>query len=195
MMANQLHTNRDLYLFVAALTENDEGDRRELEEYLRALWRLGSAQKANDRLTLECFARLLADAFEEQAPAFEAAWRAVADEGDKTQAGYSRWERTIFSQIVDLRDMREAGMLANEHRYFGMDAPRGESWYNFDALTYLECAVEGTFGGWRPGDSTGRDYVHVNRIDPDDQDIPIFEIARITWDQFADFLRAGQWFE
>jgi hypothetical protein len=194
MTPDQLRTNRDLYLFVAALGENDERRGRELEEYLRALWRLGSAYQASDQLTLACFADLLVAAFREQAPVFAPARQGIAeDEG--TYTGYSRWERTIFSQIVDLREMRDAGMLANEHRYFGMDAPRGQRWFNFDPLTYLECAVEGTFGGWRPGDRTGRDYVSAKNLELEDLDIPIFEMAGVSWDQFADFLRAGQSFE
>jgi hypothetical protein len=194
MLPDQLRTNRDLYLFVAALIENDEGHGCELEEYLRALWHLGSLQQASDRLTLGCFAQLLAGAFREQAPAFAPAWRDGA-EAEGAPAGYSRWERTILSQIVDLRDMREAGSLANEHRYFGVDAPRGGRWFNFDPLTYLECAVEGAFGGWRTGDSTGRGYVSARNLELEDMDIPIFEMAHVAWDQFADFLRAGQSFE
>jgi len=193
MMPDQLRTNRDLYLFVAALVENDDGQGRELEEYLRALWRLGSAKQANDRLTLACFAGLLVGAFQEPAPAFVPEWEDIAEE-EGPHAGYPRWERTIFSQIVDLREMRDAGMLANEHRYFGVDAPRGRRWFNFDPLTYLECAVEGAFGGWQPGDRTGRDYVSAKNL-LEDLDIPIFELAHVSWDQFADFLRAGQSFE
>ena len=193
MMPDQLRTNRDLYLFVAALVENDDGQGRELEEYLRALWRVGSAKQGNDRLTLACFVGLLVVAFQEPAPAFVPEWQDIAEE-EGTHAGYARWERTIFSQIVDLREMRDAGMLANEHRYFGVDAPRGRRWFNFDPFTYLECAVEGTFGGWRPGDRTGRDYVSAKNL-LEDLDIPIFELTHVSWDQFADFLRAGQSFE
>jgi hypothetical protein len=194
MKPDQLRTNRDLYLFVEAIVENDDGQERELEEYLRALWRLGAAKQANDRLTLACFAGILVAAFQEEAPAFAPAWQDIAEE-EGAPAGYPRWERTIFSQIVDLREMRDAGMLANEHRYFGVDAPRGRRWFNFDPLTYLECAVEGAFGGWRRGDRTGRDYVSAKNADLEDLDIPIFEMTRVSWDQFADFLRAGQSFE
>jgi hypothetical protein len=194
MMPDQLRTNRDLYLFVAALVENDDGQGRELEEYLRALWRLGAAKQAKDQLTLGCFAALLVAAFQEEAPAFDPAWQDIAEE-EGTHPGYARWERTIFSQIVDLREMRDAGVLANEHRYFGVDAPRGRQWFNFDPLTYLECGVEGAFGGWRPGDRTGRDYVSGKNAELEDLDIPIFEMTRVSWDQFADFLRAGQSFE
>jgi hypothetical protein len=194
MMPDQLRTNRDLYLFLAALVENDDGQGRELEEYLRALWRLGSAEQAKDRLTLASFAGLLVMAFQEPAPAFVPEWQYIAEE-EATHAGYPRWERTIFSQIVDLREMKDAGMLANEHRYFGVDAPRGRRWFNFDPLTYLECAVEGAFGGWQPGDRTGRDYVSAKNLELEDLDIPIFEITHVSWDQFADFLRAGQSFE
>jgi len=179
---------------VATLVENDEAHERELEEYLRALWRLGSAERESDRLTLACFARLLEGAFQEAAPAFAPAWQDIADQ-EGGRRGYSRWERTIFSQIIDLRDMRDTGILVNEHRYFGVDAPRGGRWFNFDPLTYLECAVEGTFGGWQPGDSTGRGYVSAKNLELEDLEMPIFDIARVSWDQFADFLRAGQSFE
>lgn len=44
-MPDPLRTNRDLYLFVAALVENDKAHERELEEYLRALWSLGSGER------------------------------------------------------------------------------------------------------------------------------------------------------
>ncbi len=62
---------------------------------------------------------------------------------------------------VDLRRMR-GGTLAEEWRYFGSESPTGKGWYNFDPLTYLECALAGMSAcacnenadlltpGWRP---------------------------------------------
>jgi hypothetical protein len=41
----------------------------------------------------------------------------------------------------------------------GIDSPRGQRWYHFDPRTFLECATAGSYGGWQPGDETGRDYV------------------------------------
>jgi hypothetical protein len=66
------------------------------------------------------------------------------------------------------------GTLANDQRYFGVDSPRGSRWYNFDPLTFLECAVAGTFG---------------------EEDDPVFEIAEVSWEKFAGFLSVGQSYE
>ena len=102
--------------------------------------------------------------------------------------------------------MADAGTFANEYRYFGVDAPSGLRWYNFDPCTYLECAVAGTYGGWESGDDTGRDYVpgpvaalndegKIVSRDPREIEDPIIVVNQITWDDFSEFLRAGQWYE
>ena len=102
--------------------------------------------------------------------------------------------------------MRKAGTLESEYRYFGLDAPSGRHWCNFDPCTFLECAVDGTFGGWQPGDTTGRDYVpgnvavfdargRITAVNPWDIDSPTYEITAVSWEKFADFLWAGQSYE
>ncbi|MBN9117668.1 MAG: hypothetical protein J0I06_00605 [Planctomycetes bacterium] len=70
--------------------------------------------------------------------------------------------------------MAESGRLADPQRHFGVDAPRGARWYNFDPCAFLECASAGTFGG-RRGDDHGAE-----------------PLAAISWEEFRDFLRAGQ---
>ncbi len=62
----------------------------------------------------------------------------------------------MAEQIKDLREMKESGQLERDDKYFGMDAPSGNRWYNFDLFGYLECATAGAFGGWEDGDDTGR---------------------------------------
>jgi hypothetical protein len=120
--------------------------------------------------------------------------------------GYLAWEERINNQIRDLGDMKAAGTLENEYRYFGIDAPRGGRWYNFDPHTFLECAAAGTFGGWREGDDTGRSYVPgqvavvdasgaVTSVDPRDIDAPVVDVREISWEAFVDFLDCGQWYE
>jgi hypothetical protein len=199
MQADRLRTNRDLYLFIASLRDQAGGASRNLEEYLRALWHLGSGHRATEQLSLESFAQLLAASFAVEVPAFDPAWRSLAD----ARAGFLRW--TILLQIVDLREMSEAGMLADQFRYLGIDAPRGSWWYNFDPLTYLECAAAGSFGGWQEGDDTGRRAVsghiaafdqdgHIVSVDPRKLD-PVCEIPHVGWDAFADFLNLGQSYE
>ncbi|MBO0797503.1 MAG: hypothetical protein J2P31_01655 [Blastocatellia bacterium] len=128
------------------------------------------------------------------------------DDDDDDLPGYPGWEATIVRQIVDLREMDEAGMLKNKYKYFGVDSPRGERWYNFNPASFLECAMAGTYGGWSPGDSTGRTYVPgkvafldengelVDR-DPETLPNPIYPIAQISWEDFQYFLSMGQMYE
>jgi hypothetical protein len=162
--SDQLRSNRDLYLFMTGLAQRPEAQTRGLEEYLRSLWRIASRLQSEAQLSLSSFAHLLETALSAEAPAFDRGWRARADETIDNSSEYRAWEQTIFSQIVDLRDMADAGMLANDLRYFGIDAPRGGRWYNFDILGYLECATAGTFGGWNPGDDSDRRYTEPTAI-------------------------------
>jgi hypothetical protein len=188
MAAGQFKTNRDLYLFIRRLREVTAYHDRDLEEYLRALWQLGSKHKTEEALPLGVFAELIESAFRESAPPFDPSWRNLVGPRETKREGFGGWQDTILWQIVDLRDMDEAGMLRNEMRYFGINAPRGNRWYNFDPMTYLECAAAGTCGGVRDGD--GRKKVH-----PDVPDDPVIEIPDVSWDGFTDFLWAGQHYE
>lgn len=102
--------------------------------------------------------------------------------------------------------MAEQGILADEERYFGIDSPRGQRWYNFDPCTFLECAVAGSLGGWQSGDDTGREYVpgqvavmsddgKVEVADPEDVPDPVISIGELSWETFQSFLGCGQWYE
>jgi hypothetical protein len=121
-------------------------------------------------------------------------------------SGFDSWESFALRQIVDLREMAEQGMLKDEQRYFGIDSPRGQRWYNFDPCTFLECATAGSSGGWQSGDNTGREYVSgpvavlgddgtVTVSDP--QDVPrlVVSIGEVSWEDFQSFLGCGQWYE
>src|SRR5262249_54029097 len=110
------------------------------------------------------------------------------------------------SQIVDLHQMAANGQLEDKYRYFGIDAPRGGRWYNFDPRGFLECAVAGSFGGWQEGDDTGRDYVpglaaagdadgNIIAVDPRSIETPVDALPPITWDAFAELLFTGQIYE
>ena len=102
--------------------------------------------------------------------------------------------------------MDAAGTLRDDMRYFGVDAPRGARWYNFDPATYLESAMAGTFGGWEEGDPSGRVPVpgevavfgvdgSVTSPDPREEGSPIFEIDVVSWEAFEEFLEAGRAYE
>ena len=191
-------TNRDLYCFIAELVKQRAECRCTLQSYLESLRRLGRNLRARESISPEEFAELLQAAFEPSAHATEL--------GPAATDGYLAWEKRIGEQLRDLDEMRSAGTLDNEYRYFGVDAPRGGRWYNFDPCTYLECAAAGTFGGWQEGDDTGRSYVPgpvavldasgaITSVDSRDIDDPVVVLPQITWEMFVDFLDAGQWYE
>ena len=141
---DDIATNRDLYCFIADLVKRRSENKITLASYLANLRQLGRAQHSRPALPLPEFARLLDAAFEPPGP---------GDTSVATAAeGYADWETRIDEQIRDLHEMHHAGTLADEHRYFGVNAPSGARWYNFDPLTYIECAAAGTFGGWQEGD-------------------------------------------
>lgn len=189
-----VHTNRDLYQLVAGFESS-----RSLEDYLSALWQIAERCRTAPAIPAPVFGELLASAFAAEPRTYDPS---PCVDGE----GYSRFEATIASQIVDLHEMALNGQLEDKYRYFGINAPRGARWYNFDPCTYLECAVAGTFGGWCEGDDTGRDYVPglvavfdnaggMTAVDPRTIHDPIGSLAPITWAQFADFLFAGQCYE
>ena len=86
------------------------------------------------------------------------------------------FEATILKQVADLREMDEAGLLSSELRYFGMDSPRGNRWYNFDPSSYIECAITGTYDDFQEENS---------EITFDD----------ISWNEISEFLWCGQIYE
>jgi hypothetical protein len=203
-----LKTNRDLYRAIGELVERRKSSDRTLEQYLRAL--LGLARQYHDdnadALSVSDFHRLLSEAFTADPIDFEPRWREECRSLDTSQPAFVGCEAALIQQIVDLREMDEAGILSNEYRYFGIDAPRGARWYNFAPTIYLECAAAGSIGGWEPGDPTSRDYVpgevavfddegNIHSADPQSIERPIVEIPHITWEQVQDFLWCGQSYE
>ncbi len=204
-------TNRDLYLAVSQLIAQHRESMRSLEEYLRALWDVAHHDHEQTVLAPGSFFGVLAEAFTVEPSAFDdELWRSTAAELyalDLAETpGFQGWEYRVVRQIIDLREMAEGGQLGNEMRYFGINAPRGSRWYNFDPCTFLECGMAGTFGGWQPGDDTGRDYVpgevavmgpdgQITSRDPREIDDPIGVLQAISWESFRDFLGEGQWYE
>jgi hypothetical protein len=194
----EVMTNRDLYCFVAGLVKERSECSGTLQSYLENLRRLGRSLRDREAVSLQEFAELLRAAFNPEL--------STAEPSLTVTDGYIAWEKRITDQIRDLDEMRQAGTLDNEYRYFGVDAPRGGRWYNFDPCTYLECAAAGTFGGWQESDDTGRSYVPgpvavldpsgaITSVDPRDIDDPVVALPQITWEMFVEFLDAGQWYE
>lgn len=191
-------TNRALYLFVADLVRRHGADGLSLEVYLARLGQRAQPWRDREAVPVAAFARLITDAFTEPAPPSSAPAQA--------SAAFLGWEELLTGQRRDLAEMAAAGILAQEERYFGVDAPSGARWYNFDPGTYLECAATGTFGGWEESDDTGRAYVPGNvvvldptgqltSVDPRELEDPIIELDEISWAAFSDFLECGRCYE
>jgi hypothetical protein len=197
-------TNRDLYLAVSAMRERHGDGGRTLEAYLLALWSLARLLAHQPSLSFDAFVRVLDEAHTVPSPPFHDAWRALPDTPEE-RTDFAVWEQVILQQIRDLREMDEAGTMENEYRWFGVSAPRGARWYNFDPGGYLEGAVAGTFGGWEPEDG-GRTVVpgpvavmgddgEIHLVDPAEIDDSVVPLPEVTWEAFTDFLQNGQWYE
>ena len=200
-------TNRDIYLAIAELVaEKSRAPDRDLEEYLRALLAAARSFQSIDALSAEEFLEILANGFTADPLPYDARWAERYDADTGVGDGFARCEAILVRQVVDLREMRDAGILDREWIELGVDAPRGGRWYNFDPRQYLECAAAGAIGGWEPGDPTGRIFVpgpvavthrdgNITSADPRALERPIYPVTRVTWEQFADFLYCGQNYE
>ncbi|MCA9599833.1 MAG: hypothetical protein KC776_41290 [Myxococcales bacterium] len=193
---SDIRTNRDLYRFVAALTKRHAKERPPLEDYLERLRAHARAAAREPGLSPARFAALLAAAFEDAAPTVR----------PTPAESFAPWDARISAQIRDLKEMRDAGTFDDEYRYFGVSAPSGAYWYNFDPCSYLECAMAGSFGGWEEGDDTGRMLVpgpvatldaagNLVAADPRDLQEPTVELPLLSWEELTDFLEAGQSYE
>ena len=226
---SSIQTNRDLYLAIADLTKRHSSGARDLEDYLRALWASARCYHERASLSADEFFELLSAAFTLPAPHFDEAWRSqYAEAGTNPLAtilaaklgarhrsrgadeagssGFDSWETFVLRQIVDLREMAEQGILADEQRYFGINSPRGHRWYNFNPCAFLECAAAGSSGGWQSGDDPDREFVPgqvavlandgtVTTADSQDVADPVVLIREMSWKDFESFLGCGQWYE
>jgi hypothetical protein len=195
-----MKTNRDLYKSIEGLLkEKSQGPVPSLEDYLSNLLTLSHRLASRSALSLDEFFDLLQYAFD------GAAISALPMPKNSAPA-FEKWHAQIEEQIQDLREMAQQGQLKNEYRYFGVSAPSGRYWYNFDPCTYIECGAAGSLGGWEEGDDTGRSYVpgpvacigpdgEIISCDPRELDRAPVEISSITWEIFSDFAWCGQNYE
>jgi hypothetical protein len=195
---HEISTNVDLYQRVMATLEARKGSTVSLESYLRRIWELITERKGSQPLGLAEFVQLLDDAFEGrpgvEVREFEAA------------VGADGWQGQLARQVVDLHQMAEAGTLADEMRFFGIDAPSGARWYNFDPQGYIECGLAGSVGGWTPAANGNRQLVpgpvavmnadgSIGTAKPEELEEPIIPMQHIPWNDFEEFLWAGQNYE
>ena len=164
-------TNLNLIILIEKLLEDRKNSQRTLEEYLLAFWSLAIQYKNNNPISHGKFLKLLNLAFIVQIPLFKDEWRNKQfNKYSSEENNFLVFETTLLKQIVDLREMDEANLLTNELRYYGLDSPRGSRWYNFDPLTYLECATAGYF---------------------DDRQ----DVTEISWKEIGEFLWCGRIYE
>jgi hypothetical protein len=170
-----VRTARELCTYVREAAGDAD---RPLDEYLRALWRLGSEHHRAGRtfLTAAELAGLLADAFQAPAPPFDPHWRSQRDQTIETAPdGFTTWESTVREQILDLDELVRSGLADASGSFFAVDAdevdaPGGSRWGNLLPRDYLTSACAATFG------DTSFDTT----------------IGAVDWDRFAAFLTRGQ---
>ena len=214
-------TNRDIYLSLVEIAERAEESSRSLEEYLRALLGIGSRYRELFEVSTSDFITILSDALVADPIPYDADWANNYETESAKQpitpyaavqypkikrniSHFADFERTVFRQVVDLREMYAAGTFADEMRYFGVEAPRGAYWYNFDIGTYLKCAVAGGYGGWEPDPTTGQPVPEEAALDADGSitvEDPAkvkslrFPVQSVTWADFIGFVHCGQSYE
>jgi len=197
-----MKTNRDFYKSIEGLLkERSNKPNPSLEEYLKNLQALGCQFSESKMLNLEAFYSLLRDAFDVTAPASPA-----AHYNQNSLAEFIGWHTQVSEQIQDLQEMAKAGQLEDDNGYFGINAPSGRRWYNFDPCSYIECGVAGSIDGWEEEDDTNRIYVpgpvtvlesngEAITCNPQDLDCETVELPGITWELFSEFVWCGQSYE
>jgi len=207
-------TNRDLYLAVADLVARHAENRRSLEDFLRALHAELEPLYAEPSLTPDRFLAALDTAFTGPVPARDPAWRHEDLSGDRdVPSGVASVDRLLKCQVLDMEDADASGALRDDLRAFGMEvgSPEGTVrasggyFFNWHPQGFVECGVDGAFGGWEPGDDTGRTLVPgdvavltddgIISVPADQLGSRVVELPVLTWEQVADFLWCGQTYE
>jgi hypothetical protein len=196
-----MRTNRDLYKSIESLLKQKKDQPiPSLETYLSNLLRRTSQMAYKEALGLEEFFLLLSESFDDSGDVPEV----VTVEDGVPQ--FQKWKAAVTEQVQDLHEMAQNRQLEDEYRYFGLSAPSGRYWCNFDPCTYIECGAAGSLGGWEEGDETGRSYVpgpvacldaegKITSYEPRELDRLPVEVPLITWEKFSEFVWCGQNYE
>jgi hypothetical protein len=141
MDLNEVTDQRTLGRYVEMLLPRANRQALTLEAYLCAL--LDGVLRARDEVpSHRLFAALLERALDADVPAQETAAleRLASDIEYETASEHERVVRQLAVQIIDLREMRAAGILdlSAADLWWGQDSPRGHRWYNYTVWAYLE---------------------------------------------------------
>ena len=177
---------------------------RPLEDYLFDLKQQLSAFAGSTVIPLDAFWSMLRNAYLGDVSAQDT----LPDVGDvqsqQGAANHDGCQTVLDRQIADLRDMRAADVIG--HAFFGTTAPSGRYWCNTGVAGFLECGAAGAFGGWQPGDDTGRVLVPgevayfkedgaIGSAPASAFHHPIQVIDPLSWEDAIEFLRCGQSYE
>ena len=155
-------TSKDFRDFVMSVLEKQNNNYNgSLEEYLRSLWCVVNEYKEYN-VNFSLLATIIENAFKAKPALFEQKWLSYNNplnwnyrdgtyvieqlEGHRVKVVASNVDdfdilkHTLLFQIADLHRMRNK-QIKDEYRYFGIDSPTGNRWYNFDVFTFLECGT------------------------------------------------------
>jgi hypothetical protein len=125
--------------YVASLLSEAARCDRTLEAYLCSLLS-GVLRQRDTPPSYRLFAELLERALGEADVSYEDATLEHLTAISRGPDAYDNVVRRLIRQIVDLRQMRDAGILdlSGAELWWGQDAPSGRRWYNFTIEAYLE---------------------------------------------------------
>jgi hypothetical protein len=188
-------THRDLYFAAVRRVNAHPGRERPLEEYLRAL--LGQLAALRERAELGAaeFLDWVTGGLAADPVPFEPAWDRVPAVAPSGAAGFGDVERMLQRQVAELRRLLACGLWNGPEREFGVQAPGGGRWSNFDPASFVECGLQGIFGGFALEEHS-RPIPHTPRLAEQSgviaRGIPM---SFVTWDDVLGFLLCGQCYE
>ncbi len=184
-------TQNEFYTQISALDKKFKN--RDLECYLLALYLMVDKYK-DAELDAEKLLYLIQTAFSSEMVEFNEDWFSITHAPDRNIMNRkftnpeikSHFDKEIISdktgieftfsvlrfQIADLHKMRDK-QLKDEMRYFGVRSETGNSWYNFDPFTNLEC---------------GARCIMANEENEDQE-------LMITWQTLGELLEMGRIYE
>ena len=173
MELDDVKTLPDFHRFVGTLLPIAHATNRTLEEYLRAVLGLVGAH-CDTPPSYRLFAEILAQAFDAETIGVKCGPFDRSSARLEPTDEYAKLIDRLVEQVVDLRQMRDAGQLdlpAGE-QWLGLRAPSGRQWFNVTVFAYLE--------------PTARQAGH----EPDDDEEDV-----VSWLDFRFVIDDGQYWE
>ena len=158
----EIQNKTDLMNFIIqTIHDYEDSYNGSLEEYLRSVWMLINKYKEHN-VSYSLIGSIIREAFHTSPAEFQSTWldyttpppfqevmstrnnitKSSSNLNKHKKVDFNLLKRTILFQIADLHRMKD-NELKNEMRFFGIVSPTGNSWYNFDIFSYLECAIRG----------------------------------------------------